>query len=96
MFSHFLDTLNLRFRRKNAVFWWHEFCANENMKEVLFEWDELKNIANIKKHGISFQEAKTCFEDGYAEVFPDLEHSIYEERYIFLGISGSLRTLVVI
>ena len=72
------------------------FALIKNMKEILFEWDELKNIANIKKHGISFQEAKTCFEDGYAEVFPDLEHSQYEERYIFLGLSGSLRTLVVI
>jgi uncharacterized DUF497 family protein len=37
------------------------------MQEVLFEWDERKNRANIKKHGISFQEAKTCFEDDFAE-----------------------------
>jgi uncharacterized DUF497 family protein len=66
------------------------------MQEVLFEWSEAKNLANIKKHGISFQEARTCFEDDFAEIFPDEEHSENEERYIFLGLSEILRTLVVI
>jgi uncharacterized DUF497 family protein len=66
------------------------------MQEILFEWDERKNRANIKKHGISFQEAKTCFEDDFAEMFPDTEHSENENRYIFLGLSEVLRTLVVI
>jgi uncharacterized DUF497 family protein len=66
------------------------------MPEVLFEWDEAKNLANIKKHGISFQEAKTCFEDEYAEIFSDPEHSENEDRYIFLGLSAFLKTLVVV
>jgi len=66
------------------------------MQNVLFEWDERKNLVNRKKHGISFQEAKTCFEDDFAEVFPDTEHSASEDRYIFLGISDILKTLVVI
>ncbi len=66
------------------------------MQEVLFEWDERKNLANIRKHGISFQEAKTCFEDDFAEMFPDNEHSKNEDRYIFLGLSEVLRTLVII
>jgi uncharacterized DUF497 family protein len=66
------------------------------MQHILFEWDERKNSANIKKHSISFQEAKTCFEDDFAEIFPDTEHSIIEDRYIFLGLSEILKTLVVI
>ena len=66
------------------------------MQELIFEWDEYKNLANIKKHGINFQEAKTCFEDDFAEMFSDIEHSESEDRYIFLGLSEILRTLVVI
>jgi len=66
------------------------------MQNVLFEWDERKNSVNIKKHGINFQEAKTCFEDDFAEVFPDTEHSAIEDRYIFLGLSDIHKTLVVI
>jgi uncharacterized DUF497 family protein len=66
------------------------------MQKVLFEWGERKNLANIKKHGISFQEAKTCFEDDFAEIFSDTEHSINEDRYIFLGLSEVCKTLVVI
>jgi len=66
------------------------------MQNILFEWDERKNLANIKKHGISFQEAKTCFEDDFAEVFPDTEHSVIEDRYILLGLTEIHKTLVVI
>jgi uncharacterized DUF497 family protein len=66
------------------------------MQHISFEWDERKNLANIKKHGISFQEAKTCFEDDFAEVFPDTEHSMIEDRYILLGLSEIHKTLVVI
>jgi Uncharacterized protein conserved in bacteria len=66
------------------------------MQNVLFEWDERKNLVNIKKHGISFQEARTCFEDEFAEVFPDTEHSAIEDRYILLGLSETHKTLVVI
>jgi len=64
--------------------------------DCIFEWDEQKNLANMKKHGISFQEAKTCFEDDFAEIFSDIEHSENEDRYIILGLSETIRTLVVI
>jgi hypothetical protein len=47
---------------------------------IEFEWDEKKNAANKKKHGISFEEAKTCFEDEHARVFFDEEHSAMEDR----------------
>ena len=66
------------------------------MQNILFEWDERKNLTNIKKHGISFQEAKTCFEDEFAEVFLDTEHSTIEDRHILLGLSEIHKTLVVI
>ena len=66
------------------------------MQKILFEWGERKNLLNIKKHGISFKEAETCFEDDFAEIFFDAKHSINEDRYIFLGLSKSCKTLVVI
>jgi len=66
------------------------------MQNILFEWNERKNLANIRKHHISFQEAKTCFEDDFAEIFPDTDHSMIEDRYILLGLSEFHKNLVVI
>jgi uncharacterized DUF497 family protein len=52
---------------------------------VKFEWDEAKNLANQKKHGISFQEARSLFEtENYVEIF-DEEHSETEDRFIAIG-----------
>jgi uncharacterized DUF497 family protein len=64
--------------------------------EVEFEWDQRKNAINQRKHGISFEEAKTCFEDEHARVFFDVEHSKKEDRSILIGLSEKLRTLVVV
>ena len=64
------------------------------MKYINFEWDE-KNAINKKKHNISFEEAKTVFYDEEALVIEDSEHSEYEERFIILGMSASLKLLVV-
>lgn len=61
------------------------------MGTLKFEWDERKNAANRRKHGISFAEAKTAFLDDNARVIPDPEHSDYEERFVLLGLSISLR-----
>ena len=66
------------------------------MINVRFEWDENKNKANIKKHKISFDEAKSVFFDENARVISDPEHSVTEERYIILGISKKLKLLVVV
>jgi uncharacterized DUF497 family protein len=60
-----------------------------------FEWDENKNIANTRKHGISFEEAMTVFDDDNALYKPDPDHSQGEDRFIILGFSVSLRLLVV-
>lgn len=63
--------------------------------DLVFEWDEGKNRANRRKHGISFEEARTAFLDENARVVPDPEHSQEEDRFILLGVSTSLRVLVV-
>lgn len=63
--------------------------------DLVFEWDERKNSANRQKHGVSFEEARSAFLDENARVLPDPEHSHAEERFILLGLSASLRILVV-
>ena len=66
------------------------------MKMIHFIWDSVKAISNIKKHGISFDEAKTVFDDENARLIPDHEHSEIEDRFILLGMSCSLKVLVVV
>jgi uncharacterized protein len=65
------------------------------MDELRFEWDDEKEKINLRKHGISFDEARTVFYDEKAIQFFDPDHSEDEDRFILLGISFKLRTLVV-
>jgi uncharacterized DUF497 family protein len=65
------------------------------MSKFKFEWDEQKAEINSAKHGISFDEAQTVFYDENARLIYDSEHSLAEDRYILLGMSSSLRLLVV-
>ena len=65
------------------------------MIEIQFEWDEAKNATNIKKHGVSFDEAQTVFLDENAIRYFDPDHSQDEDRFIMLGMSFKLRVLVV-
>lgn len=65
------------------------------MYTLRFEWDEHKNRINQRKHGISFDEAKTVFYDEEALVISDPDHSETEERFLILGLSSSARLLVV-
>jgi uncharacterized DUF497 family protein len=60
-----------------------------------FEWDPRKNAANKRKHGVSFEEARSVFADEHGLLIDDPDHSEDEERFILLGISASDRTLVV-
>ncbi|MAM87822.1 MAG: hypothetical protein CME36_11010 [unclassified Hahellaceae] len=60
-----------------------------------FEWDQAKAKANLKKHGVSFGEAKSVFFDEMATQFFDEEHSDTEDRFILLGMSLESRILVV-
>jgi len=62
---------------------------------IRFEWDANKDIINQKKHGVSFQEAKSVFYDSAALVIDDPEHSEEEDRFIILGLSKSTKLLVV-
>lgn len=65
------------------------------MDTLHFEWDEAKAKANVQKHGISFDEAKSVFLDDQARMIPDPDHSAEEDRFILLGFSSSLKLLVV-
>jgi uncharacterized DUF497 family protein len=59
-----------------------------------FEWDAIKEKANRRKHGISFDEAQTVFFDEHAIQFFDPDHSDDEDRFIMLGMSFKLRVIV--
>lgn len=65
------------------------------MSTLRFEWDDRKAAANVKKHGVSFEVAKTVFFDERAKLIDDLDHSNDEERYVLLGLSSGLRLLLV-
>lgn len=62
---------------------------------LTFEWDDAKARANVRKHGISFEEASTAFADASALLLDDDDHSEAEERFVLLGMSARARTLVV-
>lgn len=63
--------------------------------KVTVEWDPVKARANLKKHGVSFEEASIVFDDPLFITFLDVEHSLDEERYITLGLSQRNRLLLV-
>ena len=62
---------------------------------ITFEWDSAKAKANLKKHGISFEEAQSVFYDEFAVQFFDEEHSSDEERFLMLGMSVDTNLLIV-
>jgi uncharacterized DUF497 family protein len=65
------------------------------MDAISFAWDAAKAEDNIRKHGVSFEEASTAFADENARLKHDPEHSQEEDRFILLGFSARLRLLVV-
>jgi len=65
------------------------------MSEITFEWNDRKASENKRKHGVTFDEAKSAFLDENARVIPDPEHSAEEDRFILLGLSIQLRVLLV-
>jgi len=65
------------------------------MLGYIFEWDAKKAESNVRKHGITFDEASTVFGDPLALLMPDPDHSLSEERHIVLGMSSRRRLLVV-
>ena len=65
------------------------------MSSVEFSWNPDKSISNKKKHGVSFEEAKTDFFDENARLINDPDHSDEEKRFILLGLSLRPRLLTV-
>jgi uncharacterized DUF497 family protein len=62
---------------------------------VRVEWDKQKNKVNMIKHGVSFEEAATVFNDEEAIVLYDENHSDSEERFLIIGMDIKLRELTV-
>jgi uncharacterized DUF497 family protein len=62
---------------------------------VRFEWDPEKEVLNLRKHGVSFEEASAVFGDPLAATIPDAKHSELEVRFITMGRSSGSRLLVV-
>ena len=60
-----------------------------------FEWDQRKAKANLRKHGVSFEDAVTVFDDPRVRLILDTGHSENEDRYWAIGISAASRILLV-
>ena len=65
------------------------------MQEEKFVWDDDKHIINKRKHGVSFEEAGSVFDDEYAIYFEDDAHSHDEDRFLIIGVSKFERLLLV-
>ena len=61
-----------------------------------FEWDLNKAYENVRKHGVSFEEAATVFADDDALIEDDVEHSDEEDRFIIVGMSARERILLTV
>jgi uncharacterized DUF497 family protein len=66
------------------------------MHDIRFEWDPVKAKANLRKHGVAFEEAETVFSDDAALLIDDPDHSEDEVRFVLLGFSAAPRILVVV
>ena len=66
------------------------------MSHRALEWSPAKAASHLKQHGVSVEKARTACEDAEALLIPDPEHSVNEERFVLLGVSGTSRLLVVI
>ena len=66
------------------------------MRDIQFEWDSAKASANLRKHGVAFEEAETVFSDDLALLIDDPDHSDEEDRFVLLGFSGAPRILAVV
>ncbi len=66
-----------------------------NVNMIEFEWDAVKAAANLRKHGVSFEDAQTVFYDEFAVQFYDKPHSASEDRFLMLGMSSAAHLLLV-
>jgi len=65
------------------------------MRKITLSWSDKKAAENLRKHGVSFEEAASVFSDENARLIHDPDHSSEEDRYILLGFSSKLRLLIV-
>lgn len=85
--------MNVVLRDRDSVVWWDRVAERLQSTPVflrytwgvVFEWDDRKARANLRKHGVSFEEATGVFRDPMAMTIPDLDHSDEEEREITMG-----------
>jgi uncharacterized DUF497 family protein len=75
----------------------HEHLERANLlsykRGVRFVWDARKARTNLKKHGVSFEEASTAFDDQLGAYYPD---SLHDDRFILIGYSRQRRLLYVV
>ena len=69
---------------------------NAGVSSLRFDWDPRKAAANRAKHEVSFEEPRSAFADDGALIVADSEHSDDEDRFVLLGLSSSVRLLVVV
>jgi uncharacterized protein len=69
--------------------------VNSEQFRMEFEWNPDKAESNYGKHGVSFEEAATVFNDSLSVTFPDPDHSIGESRYVIIGVSRFGQLLMV-
>lgn len=62
---------------------------------MIFEWNKKKSEINVKKHGISFEEAVSVFVDEDAVLFDDPDHSTEEDRFLIIGVSNKMNICIV-
>jgi uncharacterized DUF497 family protein len=60
-----------------------------------FSWDPRKAAANLRKHGVTFEEASSAFADPLSITVPDPDHAADEPRFVLIGVSLQQRLLVV-
>ncbi len=64
--------------------------------DLNFEWDDEKAKKNLRDHQVSFEEAKSVFNDPFLTTYPDLKHSVGEQRFLSIGFSARGRVLIVV
>ena len=63
---------------------------------MIYEWNSAKAEQNLKKHGVSFDEASSVFKDPFALTIPDADHSLDEPRSVTMGMTSKQRLVVVV
>ena len=66
-----------------------------DIEMISFVWDDVKAQINMEKHGVSFEEAQSVFNDEQALLIFDPDHSMDEDRFVILGLSNEAHLLVV-